>query len=309
MTLLVNPTPRYLASAAADGSGNVILFGGKTTANTSTPGFIGDSFKWIGSSWVQITGTLPPYRADAACFYDGTNVNIINGVNDSINLSDMWKCNSSFVWSQVSLPAATIPYAQPTTLRGAAGCYQSSETSGFIFGGATPYNRHYVLDTWSWASGAWTLLAPANNPVAVEWPAFASNSITAILFGGKNFDGPSSQCLSWNGTNWVNVATGIAGVNRPSARFGSSMVWDSSLSRFILFGGYTANGYVNDLWSMNPTGFVWSNITPSVSPSPRAFQNLVYSSITSSSLMFGGRTVKKVHGDTWLLSAGTWTQQ
>jgi hypothetical protein len=308
MTLLVNPTPRYSASAAADGSGNVILFGGKTTANTNTPGFCGNSYKWNGSSWSEITGVLPPYRGDAACFYDGTNVNIIGGANETVNLSDMWKCNST-TWSQVSLPAEVIPYAQPTTLRGAGACYQSSETSGFIFGGATPYNRHYVLDTWSWASNVWTLLAPVNNPVAAEWPAFASNSITAVLFGGKNFDGPSSQCLSWNGTNWVNVATGVAGVNRPSARFGSSLIWDSSLSRFILFGGFTTNGPANDLWSLNPTGFVWSNITQTNPPPPRGFQNLVYSSITSSSLLFGGLSTNKVYGDTWLLASGIWTQQ
>ena len=311
MTLLVNPTPRYSASAAADGSGNVILFGGKTTANTSTPGFCGDSYKFASGAWTKITGTLPPYRAEAPCFYDGTSINIICGANENVNLSDQWQWTSGSNWSKVSLPAETIPYPQPTTLRAASATYMSSDTSAFLFGGSTPYNRAYTIDTWSWQNPAtWTLLPQTVSPPAVEYSSMASNGLKNVLFGGKNFSGGNSFTYTFNGTIWANVSSGIPGINCPSPRYGASMTYDSS-GVFVLFGGITANGYSNETWQYTIGTNTWVNVSPTISPPPMGFNNLVFSSASSSSLLFGGKDNQQVFGQTWIYTSGvnTWVKQ
>jgi hypothetical protein len=58
-----SPSPRYLASMAADGAlGHVVLFGGE--------GGGGRTWAWDGSSWGTLTTTGPSARMGAAIAYD-----------------------------------------------------------------------------------------------------------------------------------------------------------------------------------------------------------------------------------------------
>jgi hypothetical protein len=91
------------------------------------------------------------------------------------------------------------------------------------------------------------------------------------------------------------------------------MVYDSSLKRAILFGGYTGQGSsavdLNDTWEWK--GNRWTQIADS-GPSPRSYHSMVYDSARNKIVLFGGQymannTLNSL-GDTWEFDGSNWAQ-
>jgi|ERR1700722_723850 len=340
MTLLVSPAPRWSAvMAELPTSSELVLFGGKTTAQlfngiTAYSGLLNDTWTWSGTAWTNVgtgigtgalkhTLTTPLPRYEAAMSYDGTYVTMVGGTDGHINLSDTWSYSTGGGWFKQPLTEAIEArggapsyglYPIPTTLRAASMAYQSGVSGGeaVLFGGNASYQRHYVLDTWAWSKGdpgTWTELSPAAWPPGREYAAMASNATTAVMFGGKNFNGQLSDQWSWNGSNWSQVTGFKPGITCPSARYGAMMAYDAASSLWVLFGGITANGYSNETWTFN--GTIWTNITsgtPGISfPLGRAFGQMAYHTASTSIVMFGGLGPTTAFGDTWTFSSGAWT--
>jgi hypothetical protein len=328
MTLLVSPAPRWSAvMAELPTSSELVLFGGKTTANlfngvTAYSGVLNDTWAWNGTAWTNLsvgisgnTLTTPLPRYEAAMAFDGTYVTMVGGTDGHVNLSDTWSYNTGSGWFKQSLTDVVSPpsnYTIPTMQRGSAIAYQSGVSGGevVLFGGISSFQRHYVLDTWVWATGnpgTWTELTPANYPNARTYAAMASSASTAVLFGGKSFDGGLSDTWTWNGTNWTQVAGLVPGSTCPSARYGAMMAYDGYTSNWVLFGGITTNGYSNETWTFN--GTTWTQQTTGPAPMGRAYGAMAYHSGSSSVVMFGGLAYDRNLGDTWVWNGTFWTAQ
>jgi len=342
MTLIVSPPQRWSAvMAELPTSSELILFGGKTTANLyngniAYGGLLNDTWAWNGTAWVSIsvgftgnTLTGPPPRYEAAMSFDGTYVTMVGGASSTASLSDTWSYNTSGGWIQqpetenigtatynptygewngpVGTPPSYNVFSVPTYLKGACMAYKSG-TGAVLFGGAASYQRHYVLDTWAWTSGSpgsWALQSPTAWPNARTNAAMASNGTTAVMFGGKNFDGPLSDTWTWNGTTWTQVAG-----SGPSARYGAMMAYDASTSTWVLFGGVTTNGYAFDTWTFNgTTGTNVSVGTPGLgAPLGRAFGAMAYHTASTSVVLFGGLNSTNDMNDTWVWNGSIWTK-
>jgi hypothetical protein len=233
------------------------------------------------------------------------------------NSSNTWSYNSSG-WFKQSLNEYIIPpnggqYSIPSLLTGASMCYLSGDSECVLVGGTADYeNSKYSLDCWTWATGnpgSWTQLSPPNGYVGVKYPAWASNGTLCVMFGGKNYQGASSNVYHFNSTSFTQITGFTPGYTCPTARYGANLVWDASQSLFYLFGGIQLDGrYVNDLWSYNSGTQIWTNITPTYSPSPRAFSAMCYNPNTGNSVLFSGLADRNSWlPDTWLLTAGVWS--
>jgi hypothetical protein len=77
----------------------------------------------------------------------------------------------------------------------------------------------------------------------------------------------------------------------PAPRTNAGAVYDPTGHRVILFGGRTAAGDVNDIWSFDLTTEAWSDITPSSGPAPasRRTPNVVLDSANNRMLMWSGQ--------------------
>lgn len=113
---------------------------------------------------------------------------------------------------------------------------------------------------------------------------------------------------------WMELFPSIS----PSARWGASMTFDSSDGYVLLFGGvppcppsvpmYDCPLPLNDTWTFE--GGTWTEVQPTVSPSPRAFAAMSYDSTTGSVVLFGGEGKTGGLGadnDTWTYHAGQWS--
>ena len=102
----------------------------------------------------------------------------------------------------------------------------------------------------------------------------------------------------------------------PAPRLQTSMLYDSTRGRILLFAGYDSSGAeTNDIWSLslNPGSEVWQQFFPTGSlPHVRCGQAAVYDNISDTFIIFGGHynNSSSVLNDTWVINPGVtnWTQ-
>lgn len=158
---------------------------------------------------------------------------------------------------------------------------------------------------------AWRLLqAPgaAPPPIAFQGGVYDPVRDRMLVIGGSTASGAtpvrSNQvwALSLSGDpEWSLVAT--EGVP-PVPRTCREVVYDPIADRVLLFGGSTATGQENDLWSLSLAGApAWSPITPAgTPPSPRLNSSVVFDPLRNRVLVFGGNAAGTYVDETWELT-------
>lgn len=93
---------------------------------------------------------------------------------------------------------------------------------------------------------------------------------------------------TWNGSTFV--WTLHATTNTPSPRAGFTIAHDPVAHRILLWGGqkgdFSATYY--ELWSLNTTTWVWTQLTFATTPQPNLFCAWVYDPVRDHFLLFGG---------------------
>lgn len=122
---------------------------------------------------------------------------------------------------------------------------------------------------------------------------------------------PARPADAANGTVWTNLS-GIES-NEPGARILGSMVWDGYDGYVLLFGGCTVGGCSGtmdgDTWIF--THGQWVELSPNVSPPPRAIAQAAYDPADHEVVVFGGLPSSGTTAldDTWTFAGGQWTDQ
>jgi hypothetical protein len=117
--------------------------------------------------------------------------------------------------------------------------------------------------------GAWTLTTPAGPPP----PARSQHAMAydlarnrLIVFGGAGINGTNLSdvwAYAFSANSWSNLTPAVPG---PAARRGSTMTYDASHDRMLVFGGQGA-GLFNDVWALSLAGTpAWSSLTASGAP-------------------------------------------
>ncbi|MFX1518050.1 MAG: Kelch repeat-containing protein [Promethearchaeota archaeon] len=130
-----------------------------------------------------------------------------------------------------------------------------------------------------------------------------------ILFGGISMDNTELDDM------WVydcknNIWTEKHVTNKPPARSGHGMVYDSINHRFFLFGGGQRYGWCNDTWIYDSTKKKWTEVFPQQSPSPRGSVAMYFDPNLESIILFGGYDdLGESANETWIYSVvnNTWT--
>src|SRR3989441_2220056 len=318
------PSPRIAASMAYDAlpaDRYTVLFGG-TPVNPTTPGrltsALRDTWRFSGGTWTNITTvTGPSARAGASISFDPADgyLLLFGGQSPTAILGDTWKFSSG---SWTSISTSTDPG------RRVLGSMSYDATIGddylVLFGGAnvtsiTSSQGYSDLrrDTWKFSAGSWTNITTATGPVS----QFGSPIVFDAGQGAGYVLFFSTDGLSWKFSAgvWTSIIT-----PSPSLRASPSMVYDAADGYVILFGG-TSQSYPNptfiffhDTWKFQAG--VWTNITVSGGPTPRAAVSMAYDAADGYVVLFVGFAPISTSGagqafgllhDTWKFSAGTWT--
>src|SRR2546428_432668 len=238
-TSIPSPSPRVGASmtyAAADGY--VVLFGGAIDTSIS-PGLLGDTWKFQGGVWTNITTTLGPSRgAYTPMVYDASDGYVLLTVG-----SVSWAFKGG-LWTNISTNCSTGG-ACPSPRYGSSAIYDVADGYVVLFGGVSGVTG-FLGDTWIFLGGAWTNISTAVSPSARSNGSMAYDDAdhTVVFFGGTSSNVALSDTWTWNGLGlgpWVPITK----INsRPSPRDSASMVYDGADGYVVLFGGLLSSGCI-----------------------------------------------------------------
>ena len=121
-----------------------------------------------------------------------------------------------------------------------------------------------------------------------------------ILFGGSESIMDQSLSYTYAATweydigkaTWTRIETDTS----PSASALAQASFDDATGQMVLFGGEVKAGNnsaqtnLNEVWRFNPETSIWTKLTPTNTPSARAFSGMVYNPHRDRIFLLGGRT-------------------
>jgi hypothetical protein len=181
--------------------------------------------------------------------------------------------------------------------------------------GNYPGQANYLNQTNTWNGTNWTVVSTQGNGIDPKGPlpcrinasgAFDGTNIT--IFGGEGqseTDGVLSDCWSYNGTSWSQIAL----TNGPFGRYKHQMAHLHTVGA-LMFGGCTVGNLLQESWLYNGTSF--TQLFPATSPPARTNFAMAGSVASELILMYGGQGTNETFGDTWCWvgnSTGNWVRQ
>ena len=330
------PSPRYGAAFSWDAKDNyLVLFGGSNGTAT-----LSDTWKFVGGNWTQLypvppklpalapddsgnlpltvplgsasprtpitTPTMPAGRVDASFTYDykdGYAV-LFGGLNQSggqsTELSDTWEFELG-KWTYLTESVAPPARSQ------AAFAYDANSNYTVLFGGANVSTPQQFQDTWAFANGTWTELAPIASPSPRQGAQalWDGDDLKLMVFSGDEEGLPANIPDTWffAADNWtVDRSTPEFSAPQPSARVDPGIAYDAAAGYSIYFGGLTRLGANGETWTY--ANQEWIEIFPSPASSARSFSAMAYDVKDGYVVLFGGLSASgSVLRDTWTFTA------
>ena len=252
------PLVRGAGSAAFDGRrGEIILFGGLHYRGSEEGKLLGDTWKWNGKEWKQITAPGPQARAWHCMAYDSHRDRVVLfGGSEGFGktaFADTWESDGS-KWTKLNVHG-------PEPRSDFAMVYDSIHRKIVLFGGqqvkSDDAGRKDFGDTWTWDGTAWQKVDTQGPSARIQHHMVFDNvSGRVILYGGNNAEnGILGDMWAWNGTKWTEIKmTG----ETPGKRFLHAMTFDAKRNRVILYGGGNGQIIFGDTWEWD--GNRWEKI-------------------------------------------------
>jgi len=267
------------------------------------------TWSYRAGHWTNLTANLtsaPPGRSYAEMSWDSHDgyVVLFGGFGSGYRyFNDTW----SFVagaWTPQH-PSGRSPAAVADT------SMADDAPDGYVllYGGYGSCNTHgggpQCEDTWSYASGNWTLrLTPkAPHPTGVEYDLFAVDPANSrpLVFGGEAANGyPENDTWEYHGGHW----TQLAPVGSPGPEIGATGAGDPVDNQTVEFGG-NYRSTMGETWR-----FAGGNWTPMPTGAPPAsfLPAMTYDVALHRVLLFGGASPSSPRGQTWSYTTGSWTR-
>src|SRR2546425_1168878 len=215
-------------------------------------------------------------------------------IQSIFNAGSAGKCKPTVTWTQLS------PTVSPPPRFAASMAYDAADGYVLLFGGYNHTSFHG--DTWEFNAGSWTQLFPSMSPPPRYYASMTYDTADGyvLLFGGGNSGGLLSDTWEFKAGTWTQLSPSVS----PSPRESSSMAYDATDGHLLLFGevNTTAAGFtiLGDTWKFQSGS--WTQLFPSISPSPRASSSMAFDGNDGYILLFGGEDViagTSFQGDTW----------
>lgn len=258
-------------------------------------GFPGDNLTPKTSLAASIhMASLPP-RGGHAMVYDSANEKgiLFGGTSAAIQaLDDTWAYDYS-----INAWIALNPAGTPSARSAHAMAYDSMNQKTVLFGGMN-------AETWiyDYLSNSWNQVFPETQPPSKDSHAMVYDAVSqkVILFGGFT-EGKAGDDF-WAYDYLTNTWTELNPTLKPLARYGHTMVYDSTNQKVILFGGNSRTGYKDDTWAYDYPTNTWTEMNSASHPVGRKWATMSYDSVNQKIILFGGGSggESSCSDDTWV---------
>lgn len=282
--------------------GVVVLFGGSYFLPDHGYVYDPDTWKWDGSSWLNVPAEGPSVRSFASVAYDpAREVTVLFGGyylngQDYFSHGDTWEWDGSS-WSQVDVEG-------PSSRYGAGMAYDPSRHGVILYGGRTDTGED--AGTWLFDGHQWSVIAEGPDQRSLAGFALDQGRERVVMFGGSYSDyekseefGFSSETFEWDGTGWsFRQWTGA------KHRSHAAMVFDEARRTLVMFGGYDG---ALDGWTWERDADAWVRRATN-GPSPRTRHAMAYDRARGITVLFGG-TDGRPDDETWLWDGMAWIRR
>ncbi|HNT28181.1 MAG TPA: kelch repeat-containing protein, partial [bacterium] len=244
-----------------------IIWGGSPDNGTS--GLLADMWEYdrVANEWSEVTqnGTIPSVRRGAKMVYDSRRHRLLlfgGQTTSNTLLNDLYEFDiDSATWYTLSPTGTDVPLAQ----MGAQGAYDGRYQKFYIFGGTNDsaptegdVKQHvYAYDI---PRNEWSRIATTTGKIRMVYDP--TNSRLVLI--GRHYEDMTylyqRQTVSLPGGT---STTFTYGTNTPSARYGSTVVYDKNGNRTFMYGGANADGSLNELWQYDHASNQWTQLTNS----------------------------------------------
>ncbi len=278
-----------------------VLFGGNAGSTV-----YGDTWIQQNGVWAEQSPALSPSaRTGAAIVYDAATSQLLLFGGSSLPLTEGGYDAQTWLWTGTTW-RQLHPATSPPARHNADMVYDAAAQDVILFGG---YDGSYLNDTWSWNGTTWTQLSPATSPSPrdSESLVYDSASQTAIMFGGfSSATGRLSDTWSWNGATWTELSPATSpGVVTTAWQ----AAYDPASGQLLLFGGDPGGNQPPEDGTWDWNGSTWTQLSPALSASARAYGSMTYNTTSQRIVLFGGThngaetTFPSV---TWIWNSTTW---
>lgn len=293
-----SPGNRAGHAMAADGLGDVVLFGGAAMLAPNN-----QTWRYDGATWQLLApAAAPTARALASFVHDPVRGRFVlyGGWNSPASIGNAsnqtWEFDGAN-WTQAA------PAASPPGLWKHGACFDLARHRVVVYGGAR--NGFPIAEnaTWEYDGATWTQVAAVGNPGPLERPAmcYATAFGRTVLFGGVDPQtGGSDATWLYDGASWQQFP--IVGP-RPTARTGAKLVYDSVRAVCVLTGGQdpVTGAQLADTWELQ--GGAWTQLPGSLAAG-RDF-GLAFDPVRRVVVRHGGIAGGVVNGETWRFGASS----
>jgi hypothetical protein len=268
-SLVSAPKPQaqdYTALAFDEVRGALLLYGGRWYESSDAVHYYDGLWSWDGLGWEQVCGDPLACSGPQAAWAAGLAFDQARGV-----MVLQAGCLGDGSWPCTPLPETWEWDGAGWHLGcdGEAGCTAPAVVEGFSLAFDRARGLSVLVQggqTWTWDGQAWTLAcdvaAGCPGPSARTYAGLAMDEErgTLVLVGGGAGNVLLQDTWEWDGIGWDRRCDGSPATDtcpdRPSARFGSLLQYDSDRAKVVLFGGSNGSTALTDVWEWD--GLRWT---------------------------------------------------
>jgi hypothetical protein len=185
-------------------------------------------------------------------------------------------------------------------------------THVYVFGGHGAEGTTGDLWMYDVPAERWELLDAGSGPSERFGPnmTYDREDHSLLLFGGQLGTTFFQDVWSFDltGGTWRDDTPSLA----PAERYGSGDAFDPATRRWWISHGFTFSGRFDDLWTFDPEGRAWADVTPGGAlPIERCLLRCAWDPGRRQVLLFAGQSdVAPVHDDLWVIDPdeGIWRE-
>jgi len=261
-------------------SETIVLVGGVCSITTSTTDA---TWAWNGTTWTELEVTNPSRATAQAITYDGLRDAVVT-YGGFEAFSSIPSPNTLLFRNNEYRLALDEVRPSPRSLS----AFRTDPVSNtvWLFGGLNELSSIYIDDfdrvtgngvMWGYKKGQWFALGVKDTPAGCAAPLAAYDIGRSKLV--LNCSG--SETFEFDGTAWASMTPKHA---PPTRRF-AAMVYDETLKKTVLFGGFDGTNYRNDTWTWDGTD--WTEVKKD-RPTNRGVFSMWYDPLQKKTIIYGG---------------------
>lgn len=276
-------------------SNETVLYSGGVCSNSAAAD---DTYEWDGSTWnkVEVVTAATRLFGAALAFDDSRQIAVMFGGTPVFGtpVADTW-LYASKAWVTINDPSRPDPRSLM------AFTTDPVNNTIWMFGGWDGVVSR--SDFWQYQNGAWSEVSAEGTPAACVTPlsAYDTDRQKLVLVCAD------SSTFEWDGAAWKSFTPKTT---PPYHQFGS-MVYDPTLKKTVLFGGYDGGNYLDETWTWD--GTAWTRQKRNPAPA-RTLAAMWYDPNLKKIVIYGG--VGRItsqdritrYSDMWTFDGNGWTE-